>query len=131
MVIGRQGFVFHVVLGRKWLGLWFLGVVPVAGVRLGRIRNIRGTAHHEYWDGGWERWARPWRYWSWPGSPGNPRDVPQGHYVIETDAGTHIWLRLRSGLHYKLREAVHRQRLPPSQSGRGLRNRRPPRGVSS
>jgi hypothetical protein len=29
-------------------------------------------------------------------------------FLIQTVSGTRIWLRLRSGLHYQLREAVHR-----------------------
>ena len=131
MVLGRQGALFQVVLSQKWLSLWLFGLIPVAGVRLVKIRTLRSSNHREFWEGGLERWGKCWRYWSWPGSPGPPRQVFQGHYLIETVKGTHIWVRLRSGMHYKLREATHRQQMTGVKAKDPVPARRDVYGVRS
>ena len=103
---GRQGFFFRVRLGKETLSLWFLGVIPLGVVRLKHVVSISQTFRSEFWSGGAHRIFCPWRYWVWPGTPPGPQ-AKHSIFLLETRGGTRIWLRLRAGLHYQLREAVH------------------------
>ncbi len=88
--------------------LWFLGLIPVGVLSLSCIEHIQKADRWDFLCGGAKRWLLPWRYWFWPSSPG-----PQPHaglYEIRTRHGLRIWIRLRSGLHYQLREYSHRAR---------------------
>jgi hypothetical protein len=106
---GRQGKIFRIRLGDRWLTLWLLGILPVGWVRLDRIDGIEQREIREFWRPGIKRLFQAWRYWLWPSSPGRVMPRP-GTFVVRTASGAQIWMRLRSGLHYQLREAVHRNR---------------------
>jgi hypothetical protein len=101
-----QGLLFRIRLGSRWMTLWFLGVIPLGFIHLPSVILIQKADPDDYFRGGFLRWILLWRYWFWPSSPG--RQPHAGHYLIMTRDGIHIWMRLRSGLHYQLREAVHR-----------------------
>lgn len=103
---GRQGILFRIRLGSCWLSLWFLGVLPLGLIRLSSITHIQNAERGDFFRGGVRRWLMPWGYWLWPASPGNQPHV--GVYLLVTRRGSHVWMRLRSGLHYQLREFVHR-----------------------
>gem|GEM_PF-1763629 len=109
MKSGRQGRLFRVRLGKQKLTLWLLGFVPVGWIRLDAIEGIQQRGMTEFWLPNLKRVFLPWRYWYWPTSPG-VRPPRSGTFQIRTHHGTRIWVRLRSGLHYQIREAVHRSR---------------------
>ena len=109
-----QGFIFRVRLSRRWLSLWFLGLFPLGAVRLSKISTISQGTRGEYWQGGFHRFFCPWRYWVWPGKP-RTRELKPGLFILETETGTKIWVMLRSGLHYQLRDGVHRNRIDASE----------------
>lgn len=103
---GRQGVLFRLRLGKSRLSLWFLGVLPLGWIRLASVVSITQSFRGDVWAGGFRRWLRPWRYWVWPGAPRGGRSKGSV-FVIETRGGTKVWVCLRPGLHYLLRETVH------------------------
>lgn len=106
---GRQGRLFRIRLSRRWLSLWLLGFLPLGWIRLDRIVGVEQREVGEFWRPGLKRTLLAWRYWLWPSSPGRALPRP-GMFVVRTSSGARVWMRLRSGLHYQLREAVHRNR---------------------
>ena len=106
---GRQGILFRIRLSERRLSLWLLGVVPLGVVPLESVKYIQQRDMAEFWKPGVRRVFFPWRYWFWPSSPGRPPGPKPGLFLIRTRRGTLIWVRLRSGLHYQLREWVHRR----------------------
>lgn len=109
MKAGRQGRLFRVRLSEHRLTLWLCGFIPVGWVNLKSIEGIQQRGMTEFWSPHPKRIVFPWRYWFWPTSPG-VRPPRSGTFQIRTHHGTRIWVKLRSGLHYQLREAVHRSR---------------------
>lgn len=107
---GRQGRLFRVRLGKRWLSLWLMGVFPLGFVRLAKVNAISQSTRSDFWQCGWRRVFLPWRYWFWPGVRGARHPRPS-LFLLETEKGTRVWMYLRAGLHYQLREAVHRNRL--------------------
>lgn len=108
---GRQGILFRVRLGRRTLSLWFLGLIPLGVIRLNQVCAISQTCRRDFWRWSWRRLLMPWRFWFWPcvRCVQHPRPAL---FLVETESGASVWMYLRAGLHYQLREAVHRNRMP-------------------
>jgi hypothetical protein len=102
----REGFFFALTLDRKRLGLRLLGILPVASIRLRRIRYIRQRGGGELFQLFRDSLRHPLRSWYWP-RPGLARGVHHSApFMVCMQSGRRIYLRLRPGFHHRLRSAV-------------------------
>ena len=107
-----DGLLFAYALSREWLALKLFRVIPLARVRLARVVYIRQRVWSDLGELVGHAVKRPFRSWYWPHPfflGGAGRHAP---YVIGTEQGTRIYIRLRTGFHYRLRDAVGRARIP-------------------
>lgn len=107
-----DGLVFAYALSRDWLTLKLFRLIPLARVRLAKVIYIRQRVWSDVSELAGDAVKRPFRSWYWPhpiyfGGVGR-----HAAYVIGTEDGTRIYVRLRTGFHYRLRDAVGRARVP-------------------
>ncbi len=101
-----QGVVFAYGLTRHHLVLALFRLLPLAWVRYEHIVYIRQRSGSDV-----RSIFVPGRAWYWPHAwfLGRP-DFDHAPYVIRTRSGREIFVRLRHGFHYALRDRVGRAR---------------------
>lgn len=129
MKTGRasQGLIWRMRLDKEGLTLWCFGILPLGRVRLDRVVSLNKGSRRDFYRWGWHRGFCWWRYWNWPGCrryKGQRCDT----FVIALESGTRIWLAMRPGFHYQIREKIHLARQPQRDAaGVSLESGPPPR----
>lgn len=111
-VIARDGRLFVLVLGDERLRIRLFGVITIGRLHLEDIRYIRQRGGRELMRLLSDSVPHPWRCWYWP-RPGVSRNVHRSTaFVIRTQSGRRIYVRLRPGFYHRLRLAIGASRLP-------------------
>lgn len=111
-----EGWFFSYGLLSDRLALRLFRLFPLASVELSKVANLRQRSKRDITRLANDALRFPHRCWYWPhplfmGRPG----FDHAPYVITTTRGTHIYLRLKHGFHYRLRTAINDARLARSE----------------
>lgn len=106
-----EGWIFAYQLTSGSLKLWCLRCIPLGRIRLSEVSFLRQRSQEELSRLARDAVTRPARSWYWP-HPFRMGRAGFDHapYVLGTTGGTRIYLRLKHGFHYRLREAIGRAR---------------------
>jgi hypothetical protein len=110
-LIAQQGFLFTYALTSTRLSLRFCRFLPLASVRLSRVRSLRRAAAGDFWERNRRGPTRLFRRWIWPYPLDMVGSVSSVTFMLETDSHTRVFVRLAPGIHYKLREAINAARV--------------------
>jgi hypothetical protein len=106
-----EGWVFAHGLTETHLHLRLFRLFPLAWVRLDTVEFLRQRSGRELTRFAGDAVRRPGRAWYWPHPLFMGREgFDHAPYVLGTCRGTRVFVRLRHGFHYRLREAIHRAR---------------------
>ena len=111
MRIRQKGLIFSYVLTERTLQLRIFIFFPIAGFRLSRLVNMRRASIREFYELNPRRLLMPWKFWAWPVSLGYIGKREISRYVLRTNNGTRIWLRLKPEIHYHLRRLTNEAQL--------------------
>lgn len=105
-LLDRDGWVWCYELTSERLNLRLFRLLPIGSVALRRIVYIRQRGADDMSGLFRDALLKPFKSWYWP----HPiMSYHRGHstpYIIRTDRGARIFVRLRSGFHYRLRDAM-------------------------
>ncbi|MBP7275610.1 MAG: hypothetical protein KBA51_05350 [Kiritimatiellae bacterium] len=106
-----EGWFFAYQLTPDSIRLWWLRCIPLGRILLSNVSFLRQRSQTELTQLVRDTLTRPARSWYWPhplrmGRPG----FDHAPYVLGTASGSRIYLKLRHGFHYRLREAIGRAR---------------------
>lgn len=105
-VLDRDGWIWCYELTSERLNLRLFRLFPIASIALRRMVYIRQRAAGDIADLLLDAIKKPFKSWYWP----HPAmSYHRGHstpYIIRTERGTRVYVRLRGGFHYRLRAAM-------------------------
>jgi hypothetical protein len=107
-----EGIVFAYELTRTHLRLRLFRRLTLGRVPLSSVLYVRQRGAEDLRRLLRDMFAEPFRSWYWPHplmSRDGARSTP---YVLRTERGARVYLRLRPGYHYRLRAAVGEARAP-------------------
>lgn len=120
-----DGVVFAYTLSRRRLTLKLFRLLPVGSVRLEHVLYIRqrsGADVHQLFR---DMFTHPFRSWYWPHPAMSYSKGQSTSYVLRTRRGCRLYVRMRTGFHYRLRDAVGQAKAnAPGRSGRAGLERR-------
>lgn len=106
-----EGWVFAHGLTEDRLLLRLFRLFPLARVRLAEVEFLRQRSARDLSRLAGDTLRRPARSWYWPHPLFMGREgFDHAPYVLGTRGGTRVFVRLRHGFHYRLREAIHHAR---------------------
>lgn len=101
-----DGWVFAYEITATHFTLKLFRCIPVAWLRLDRVRHIRQRSDGAFFHVAAELLTSPLRKWYWPHPWMSRSPLASGPYVIRMASGRGVYVRLRTGFHYRLRAAV-------------------------
>ena len=127
--VERDGFVWCYELSADYLRLKLFRLITLGRISLGHIVYIRQRGGSDVAALLRDMLFRPFRTWYWPHPAMSYNAGFSMPYVIRTSHGIKVYVRLRSGYHYRLRDAMGnaragRRRAVLSLNGAGARGPR-------
>lgn len=105
-ILERDGYVWCYELTSERLRLKLFRAIPLGSISLRNVVYIRQRSSDDLAGLLKEVVLKPFRTWYWPHPAVSRHPSHSTPYVIRTRRGTHVFVRLRSSFHYRLRAAI-------------------------
>ncbi len=105
-MLERDGFVWCYELSSDRLRLRLFRLFTLGRISLRNVVYVRQRGADDLAQLVRDMFLKPFRSWYWPHPAMSYRSGHSTPYVIRTQGGTRIFVRLRSGFHYRLRAAI-------------------------
>ncbi len=107
----QDGFIWCYELSSDHLALKLFQCLPLGRIRLSNVVYVRQRSAGDL--AAWWRdfFLKPFRSWYWPHPVMSHKVGHSTPYIIRTRSGNRIYVRLRGGFHYRLRDAIGKARL--------------------
>lgn len=102
----RDGFVWCYELTNEHLRLRLFRALTLGRIALRQVAYIRQRGADDLSGLFRDMFLKPFRAWYWPHPAMSYKSGHSTPYVIRTQDGTRVFVRLRSGFHYRLRAAI-------------------------
>lgn len=102
----RDGFVWCYELTNDHLRLKLFRILTLGRISLRQVAYIRQRGADDLSGFLLDMFLKPFRAWYWPHPAMSYRSAHSTPYVIRTQGGTRVFVRLRGGFHYWLRAAM-------------------------